>query len=154
VPDFDLIAASAYEWGQRSGSFFIWALLAAIAFRIVRNHYARGLGKRAGIVAGLALVLAHTVYYEVLRDDSFAPAAPDRPSATRVEQARIDMFAGCVDAGASRAYCGCITDDVITRTGGDSERMHAMDAELSRTTNGAEPPTVITQAAQACMSLR
>lgn len=114
-------------------------LAQGIASRIVRNHYACGLGRRAGIVAGVALVLAHTVHYDVIRDPSTGLVSSRSSDAAYVAQARTDMIAGCVDVGASRAYCGCFTAEMIRRMGGTAERMRAMDAKLSRLSKGSGP---------------
>lgn len=152
---------SAYEQGQTVGGLVRWALLLAAAValgrRITRGRYGRGLSSQVGTFAGLAVVLGllgYSVYYDVLRDGSTAPAASGGSTDAYIAKARTDMVAGCVNAGSSRAYCGCVTEHTITGLGSNVQRMEALDAEVSRMTAGSEPPAILTQSMQACASLR
>jgi hypothetical protein len=132
-----ILAATAYESGRAAGALFMVVLVAALVHRfLVRDR-----------LPGARGVLAVTVVAVVA--GYFAVKSETR---TDPEQVRADMVAGCQSsAGPGASLCGCVVDELRSRTGTSQEALDRLDEEM-RTwqARGGQPPADFNASAQAC----
>jgi hypothetical protein len=139
------VFANAYENGHLAGELFIYVLLIAIGFKLVRRLVGGSFGSGfrrspAGTVLGLVVVgavMIVSVAGSIGGDD--------------MSRERANIVSGCRGSGQSVSVCGCYADGLLEHTGHDRARFAALEDKLKRDHDAGRPlPAHVLETAARC----
>jgi hypothetical protein len=142
------VLATAYENGGLAGQLVLYALLAAMGFRLVRRLVRGSFGSGfrrspAGTVLGLVVVGAVMIF-----------SAAGSIGGDDMSRERANIVSGCKGSGQSASVCGCYADGLLEHTGHDRARFAAFEDKLKRDHDAGRPlPAHVLETAARCAAV-